>query len=510
MALPGCVRYDLPLSPNGSRGVHTALRAMVGQGANRYLSTKVVCLVFGMLVLGLLLTTSSMPLKAQEARKPNIIFILTDDMRKDELGRMPLTQDLLAAKGTTFNNAFVPYGTCCPSRASILRGQYTHNHNVWSNRAPRGGFEKFHSEGLEASTVATWLRERAGYHTVFLGKYLNEYPGDMRRSYVPPGWDEWYARLGPTNEYDYYDYDLNQNGHVVHYGTAVRHYYTDVLSRKARDYVSRRAPKARPFFMYLSVGAPHGPATPAKRHRDMFSKVPLPKPPSFNEKDVSDKPNGVRTKRRLDGRDIRKLTVWYRNRLRTLQAVDEMVAKLVSELRQRRELDSTYIFFTSDNGFHLGEHRLTLMKRTPYEEAIRVPLVVRGPDVPVGMTRGEFALNIDFAPTFADLARTTPPSFVDGRSLRPLLRRGTPSSWRTVFLLESNQAGRTYGVRTAQKKYVEYGGGFRELYDLTTDPYELNNGFSAANPAFVAGLESRLEALRTCAGQSCRDAEDGP
>jgi len=358
--------------------------------------------------------------------------------------------------------------------------------------------------------VATWLKRRAGYHTVLLGKYLNGYPGDMRRSYVPRGWDEWYARLGPTNEYDYYDYHLIENGHAVHYGTAERDYYTDVLSRKARAYVSRRAPKAQPFFVYLSVGAPHGPVTSAKRHRDMFSNVPLPRPPSFNEKDISDKPSGVRNKKRLDGEDIRELAVWYRNRLRTLQAVDEMVAGLVSELRQQGELDNTYIFFTSDNGFHLGEHRLALLKRTPYEEAIRVPLVVLGPDVSAGMIRREFALNIDFAPTFTDLARTSAPSFADGRSLRPLLRRGTPPSWRTVFLLEFDKWGRTYGVRTAQRKYVEYQSGFRELYDMETDPYELDNGYSAAEPTLVARLHSRLKALRACAGQSCRDTEDEP
>jgi arylsulfatase A-like enzyme len=457
-------------------------------------------------------SVGSTSLRETEAMpRPNIIFILTDDMRKDELGRMPLTQNLLAAKGITFNNAFVPYSTCCPSRASILRGQYTHNHNVWNNSAPAGGFVRFHSEGLEASTVATWLRGRAGYHTVLLGKYLNEYPDDMGQSYVPPGWDEWYARLGPTHTHDYYDYHLNENGHVVHYGTAEPDYYTDVLSRKARNYVSRRAPKARPFFMYLSVGAPHDPATPAKRHENMFSEVTLPRYPSFNENDVSDKPNGVSIAPLLDGEDIRELTVSYRNRLRSLQAVDETVARLVSELRQQRELDNTYIVFTSDNGFHLGEHRLALVKRTPYEESIRVPLVVRGPNVPAGITRDELALNIDFAPTFMDLAGTTSPSFVDGRSLRPLLRGGRPSaSWRTAFLLESNQSGRTYGVRTAQKKYIQYGGSTRELYNLKTDPYELDNDYFAAEPALVAALSNRLKALKVCAGQSCRAAENGP
>jgi N-acetylglucosamine-6-sulfatase len=190
-----------------------------------------------------------------------------------------------------------------------------------------------------------------------------------------------------------------------------------------------------------------------------------------------------------------------------------MVQKLISELRQHGELDNTYIFFTSDNGYHLGEHRIILAKRTPYEEAIRVPLVVRGPHVPGGTIRREFALNIDFAPTFIDLASTAAPSFVDGRSLRPLLRRGTPSTWRTAFLLEFQRAeiGRVYGVRTAQNKYVKYpNSGFRELYDLETDPHELDNGYSTADPALAARLQRRLEALKGCAGKSCRAAENGP
>lgn len=484
------------------------LRAGGGRGVLKRLNMKIVCLVVGMFALGLSLTASSTSLEAQAAEKPNIIFILTDDMRKDDLQYMPQTRKLLAAEGTTFRNAFVPYGTCCPSRASILRGQYTHNHNVWNNLAPSGGFEKFHSEGLEASTLATWLRGRAGYHTVLMGKYLNDFPGDMSRTYVPPGWDEWYSRLGPRGEYGYYDYELNENGRLVRYGTAEQDYSTDVFSGKARDYVSRRAPKNQPFFMYLSVGAPHGPVTPATRHRSMFSDLDLPRPPSFNERDVSDKPKWA-IRPLLDREDTRELTLWYRNRLRTLQAVDDMVKGLVNELSRQGELDNTYIFFTSDNGFHLGEHRLALLKRTPYEEVIRVPLVVRGPAVPAGKARGEFALNIDLAPTFADLAGSSAPSFVDGRSLRPLLRDRTPTSWRTAFLLESQLTGQDYGVRTAQEMYFESANGFRELYDLRTDPYELENSYPAAEAARVATLEDRLRALKSCAGKSCRDAEDG-
>jgi hypothetical protein len=195
----------------------------------------------------------------------------------------------------------------------------------------------------------------------------------------------------------------------------------------------------------------------------------------------------------LNSDRVKELTAWYRNRLRTLQAVDEGVAALVKELREQGERSNTYIFMYSDNGFHLGEHRLALQKRPPYEHAIRVPLVVRGPGVPAGTTRGEFALNIDLAPTFADLAHTIAPSLVDGRSLTPLLRGGAPSTWRSAFLLELNRdnTSRAYGVRTARRKYIEYADGFRELYQLKTEAYELVNSYDeeVMPPALAARLQ---------------------
>jgi arylsulfatase A-like enzyme len=360
----------------------------------------------------------------------------------------------------------------------------------------------------------------ADYRTVLLGKYLNDYPSDLSRSYVPPGWDEWYGRLDP-HEYDYYDYYVNENGRVVHYGNDEKDYYTDVLARKAKGYVRRTAPGDEPFFMYLSVGAPHGPATPAKRHKRMFTEEKLPRPPSFNEADVSDKPTYVRKAPLLTADQIKENAQRHRDRLKMLQAVDEMIEGLVNELRAQGELKNTYLIFTSDNGWHQGEHPISRKKRTPYEESIRVPLVVRGPGVPAGQTREEFALNIDMAPTFAGIGKAAAPDFVDGRTLEPLLTGDTPSTWHTAFLLENSYdagqpvvdpgtAGSYYGVRTDQQKYVDmYNDGERELYDLTADLYELTNGYPTADPALIASLQTRLDALKACAGQSCRDAEDG-
>jgi N-acetylglucosamine-6-sulfatase len=269
--------------------------------------------------------------------------------------------------------------------------------------------------------------------------------------------------------------------------------------------------------MYLSTNAPHTPAYVPQRHQGMFSDTPLPKPPSFDEPDVSDKPAWVREKPRLTQGSVDYFEELYRKRLRSLQSVDQMVGRLVSVLRDTGELSNTYILFTSDNGFHLGEHRLEA-KATPYEEAIGVPLLVRGPGVPRGVSRSKMALNNDFAPTFAELAGVTPPSFVDGRSLRPLLSASQPASWRSAFLVEHRRSD-TEGpfarlvpnydaVRTANHLYVEYGTGERELYDLGSDPYELQSLHASAGIELKSRLASRLDGLRGCAADSCRSAEN--
>ncbi len=487
-------------------------------------------------------------------QQPNIVFILADDMRADEFEHMPQTRQLLAEEGLVFEEAFVTHSLCCPSRTSILRGQYTHNHQVQTNGPPEeGGFEKFRSMGHEDSTLATWLKS-GGYQTVLIGKYLNGYPRTEEETYVPPGWDEWYGRLRGE---PYYDYQMNENGRVVSYGGGEQDYYTDVLAEKAKDYARRVAGSSRPFFMYLAPATPHGPFIPAPRHEDAYADVEAPRPPSFDEPDVGDKPEWVRdlprlgpeepadaeeeltgpveepadTEEELTGpeeepagaeedsaRAEEKIDNAYRNRLRMLLSLDEMVAGLVEELRAAGELENTYLFFTSDNGYHLGEHRIALGKRTVYEEAVRVPLAVRGPGVAPATTADEMVLNIDFAPTIAELAGVPAPSFVDGRSLVPLLSGTTPETWRSAFLLEHWSGGGggprqvpTYAaVRTGTYKYVEYDNGERELYDLSSDPYELESQHDSADPALVGELESRLEALKECAGRSCREAEDAP
>jgi N-acetylglucosamine-6-sulfatase len=443
---------------------------------------------------------------AQTAAKPNIVLILTDDMTLQDAEYMPKLHSLMMDQGTTFENAFVTNSLCCPSRATILRGQYTHNHQLWTNDPPLGGFQGFHDLGHESSTVATLLRS-GGYRTALIGKYLNGYPA-ADPTYVPPGWDEWYAESGGGG---YYGYKLNENGQVVQYGSSAEDYKTDVLARKATDYVRRSAANEQPFFMYLGHKAPHGSTVmPASRHEDSYPGVTAPRPPSFNEADVSDKPKWVSSRPPLSADDIAYIDELYGERLRSLLAVDDMIESLVDTLRDSGELDNTYIFFTSDNGYHLGQHRLTPGKWTAYEEDIRVPVVVRGPGVPAGQVSDRFTLNNDFAPTFADLADVNPPSFVDGRSLAPLLGNDPPTSveWRSAFLVEIGRPNFPFeAVRTERHLYVEHDTGERELYDLIDDPYQLDNRYATADPDLIAQLQARLEALRGCVGAECRSAE---
>jgi arylsulfatase A-like enzyme len=432
---------------------------------------------------------------------------------------MPKLRGLLIDKGTSFDNFYISLPQCCPSRASILTGLYTHNHNVQGNLPPLGGFQKFYDEGLEGSTVAVRLQE-AGYRTVLFGKYLNGYPGDEGPSYVPPGWDEWYGRL---NENVLYGYKINENGQVVSYDNNTEDYYTDVLSKQVTDFVHRTASDSEPFFMYVAPSAPHAPATPAERHKDAFADEKVPRSPSFNEEDVSDKPPWIRNIASLSNKEISEIDDYYRQRLRSMLAVDEMVASLVQELKDAGKLDNTYIFFTSDNGWEQGQHRIPKEKGRPYEESSRVPLYVRGPGVSAGSKTDKLLVNTDFAPTFADLAGTSFPS--DGRSFKPLLE-GEESSWRSAILLERLEESSENGekkkeniesvgdyhpyeaVRSGSYKYIEYANGERELYDLEADPSELDNIYESADPSLVEDLKARLDALKSCSGTGCQEAED--
>jgi arylsulfatase A-like enzyme len=448
---------------------------------------------------------------AASSARPNIVFIMTDDEDVRIHRYMPKTKALIEDQGVAFENYFVTYSFCCPSRATTLTGQYAHNHRVMGNLLPTGGTNKFRQMGHESRTVAVWLQE-AGYRTGLFGKYMNNYE-KKDVFYVPPGWDEW---IGGENYY--FDYVMNENGTPVRYGDQPEDYFTDVLARHASDSIRRASAADEPFFLYITPSAPHAPATAAPRHADLFADTPYPFPPSFDEGDVSDKPSLIRDLPPLEPWQREAIERHYRERLRSLQAVDDMVETIIRTLEETGELDNTYIIYTSDNGWHMGEHRQFVGKTTAYEEDIRVPFVMRGPGVPKGKRLTSLVVNTDLAPTFAAIAGATPNSFVDGRSFLPLLS-DPEQPWRVSFGIERGQIDNTmeitgaatfHGLRTADWTYVDYGNGERELYDLRADPYQLENIAGRVDSALLAQLSQRAAELANCAGSACRELEDAP
>jgi N-acetylglucosamine-6-sulfatase len=508
------------------------------------------------------------PAGQQTDGRPNIITIILDDMRADDLDAMPAVQSQLAAQGSRFQNCIVAAPLCAPARASILRGQYAHNHGILRGNGVNGGFRLFRSSGQDSSTIATWL-QAAGYRTALFGKYLNGYLDDEDPSdsdgdaYIPPGWDEW---VGMT-ETGYFRFVVNDGGELKQFRTGKKRQYdekrmqrtwytpkgrvrysvadkkhpysTDVFAGRALDFVKRTARGNQPFFMYVAPFAVHGPAEPAVRHATASNGAMVPRTAAFNEADVSDKPTWVQQSPLLSESQAAELDSRHAARRATLLAVDEFVQSLIDRLAQERILDNTYIVLSSDHGFLLGEHRLAA-KGVPYEQAINVPLVMRGPTVPAGAVIDQLVSQVDLAPTFAGWAEAATPSFVDGRSLTPLLQEARhETQWREHALVEHYRRSRDDEVKSPgfcalrgdRFVYVEYQPPLRpgaevddqqaevqpapepnstvqrELYDLTMDPLQLLNLIRTAEPALVESFSKKLASMRTCRGASCRETE---
>jgi N-acetylglucosamine-6-sulfatase len=442
---------------------------------------------------------------AQITGPPNFVFVMTDDLDERSMGQLSGIRNIMGSGGTTFENAYVTYSLCCPSRATFLRGQYPHNHHIVGNSLPQGGAGKFRELGLDKSTIATWLNG-ADYQTKYIGKYMNSY-GGLR---VPPGWDEWFVLMGdPT------DGRINQDGREI----ALSGHSTDVFANNASAFIRRSAANPQPFFITVGTVAPHSPPPVADRYKSFFTNTALPRPPNFDEADVSDKPKYIQSyPYPLSTTKISAMQNQYRNRLRSMLSVEDLLRQIVTTLQDTDELTNTYIFFTSDNGFHMGNHRVYPGgKWLPYEEDIGVPLMVRGPGVPANTIRKQLVINNDFAPTMADLADVPVPAFVDGRSFAPLLTTSPPASWRVAFLEEGWLQSTTNpgvpkvpthkGVHTRDHMFVEYDTGEKELYDLIVDPYQLKSKSRAENPALYSALETRLNNLRDCSAAACRTAE---
>jgi arylsulfatase A-like enzyme len=485
--------------------------------------------------------------------RPNVVVIQADDQTAAQFTRrvMPRTFKLLVDHGTSFRDYIATTALCCPSRASLVTGQYAHNHGVFANGGEEGGYQALRDKG---NVLPVWL-EQAGYNTIHLGKFLNGYwkVGDDPAA-VGPGWDDWQTLI--NKEDAYYNYDLSNNGQVVHHGDKPSDYVTRVLERKAVRAIHDYSKVNAPFYLQFDERAPHvernrsGPCAghtryplPAPQDQDRFRHARLPKIPSFNEKRMGDKPAFLRQAPSLDAREKRMITKHWRCSLASLVAVDRSVARVYQAVKKSGELDRTVFIYISDNGQFFGEHRVATGKVLPYEEALRQPLVIRLPkryregasrvrdvDAAVG--------NIDLAPTILDLAkaRPCPPGgacrTMDGRSLLPLLtdrrhwpkRRSLLSEYR-VFVPHHYGTCKFAAIRTPTTLYAEHYSVTDpetdkcararppevERYDLSRDPFELRNlchgGKLASCPPGKSQerLESELRQLRDCAGVKGRD-----
>jgi N-acetylglucosamine-6-sulfatase len=421
---------------------------------------------------------SSSRSRAQVATKPNIVFVLTDDQHIHHLKHMPYLSSKPHGNWVEFTNAFENVPLCCPTRATILTGQYSHYHGI----AGQSG-RNFN----DTATIATWLKS-GGYRTALIGKYLNGYPYPNKpTNYIPPGWDYWTVFNGPNH----YNYSLNENGRTVSYGSAPADYSTDVLHRKAINFINT-TPTSTPFFLYLNTHAPHSAYIPAPRHKDVYRTLPIFYGPNFNESEVSDKPAWVRG---LPLRSKSTMDSNQRKAAETLLAVDESIKGIMDKLIERGQLDNTVFIFMSDNGFSFGAHRW-VKKACVYEECVRTPLLIRYPGIGGNRTETRLVSSVDMAPTLTSLAQVTPTLKGNGRSLLPLLS-GTSTDWRSSLLLEyqgpinSNSPSKFWAVRTPEWKYVELSTGEKEMYDMVNDPYELVN---VVNRSDLSSTRSSLSA----------------
>ena len=511
---------------------------------------------------------------ASSESKPNVLVVMTDDQPYGAERYMPNVQRL-ARRGATFENAYVSFPICCPARATFLTGQYAHNHGVKSNFGINGGgFENFDDQD---NALPVWLQD-AGYNTAFVGKYLNEY-GAGDPTLIPPGWDDWHG-LVDYSTYNYFNWTINDNGDLHTYGDpdysdalieladsgvetdidspaeglamALRifqpfeyfgaadqdDYQVDVTGRIADESLQELAGDDDPFFLYFSpiashregdfegiggarTGRPEPDPRPPERYEDTFDDVSLPGDPSFNEADVSDKPETVSGRDSLDPETIEDLTETYRGQLGALRAADDALGEMLRTLRRAGELDDTLIVYTTDQGFYQGQHRIAFDKYIPYEPAIQIPLVVAGPGVPRNRVVTEPVYNHDLAPTILDAAGAEAGREEDGVSLLPALH-GEELPERAL-LLEAlapalpfeignevfDKQVPFHGVRTERWKYIDWSYGAEELYDLREDPYELENLAEDPGHAEVkADLATLADDLRGCSGDGCLGLAD--
>ncbi len=463
-------------------------------------------------LLAVALTALLAPAAAQA--KPNIVFIMTDDQTVPSTS-IQRNVSLIQTQGTTFTETIASYPLCCPSRATYLSGQYSHNHGVIHNAGDFGGYIHFdHSNSLPL-----WLQS-AGYRTMHVGRYLNGYGvQNPDITEIPPGWNDWISGVG-EQVFNYEQWQTNENGQIFN-RPGLDHpgeFQTDFYGRRAAELIDQAAPSAQPFFLSLTFPAPHSGApidsddpsslatpSPAPRHRDAFASRPLPRPPNFDEADMTTKPQIVADLPRLSPERIADVQENYQQELESLLSVDDAVGSVLNALERSGELDDTLLIYTSDNGFFHGEHRLASEKVLPYEEAARIPLIMRGPGVPRGRKIGQLVSNIDWAPTIVDAADARAQRLMDGSSLFPVMKDPRRERGREIVLengVGANGVPMFRALRNERYIWIDHKTtGEYELYDLRKDPYELRNLEDLDSYSTIRGaLAKRLNKLQRCRG----------
>jgi arylsulfatase A-like enzyme len=465
---------------------------------------------------------------AEKESRPNVVVIMTDDQDFRSMPVMPQTRRLIGRAGVTFDRNVVNYPLCCPSRATFLTGQYAHNHGVLWNNWPWGGYRML--DGSE--TLPVWLG-RAGYRTIHIGKYLNEY-GEEDPTEVPKGWDDWYGGVDPST-YDYYGMTINHNGELKTYSRKPRNYSTNVYTRLANHAIGEATRSRKPFFLNLAPNAPHtvaiqsgatkegSPALPPPRYRDVFADKPMPIYPNFNEADISDKPTSLAQyfPTQMTEEQILQLQDHWRGRMGALLGIDDMVKDVVSKLRRTGEFKNTVIIFTSDNGWILGEHRLrdpitedgkaAGVKFVPYEGSSRVPLLIEGPGFPAGRHVEGVASNVDLARTIVDITGTRDEVGLqmDGISLQDAANDPKMLADRGALIeTAANPRGILpyIAVRTKRYSYGLQADGQEGLFDLKLDPWELESVHDDPRYAQIKSiLRGVVEDLAECKGAGCRE-----
>ena len=455
---------------------------------------------------------------AAATRRPNVLMITADDAAPGDLRFMPHTRELIADRGVTFTNGVAPTPICVPARASLLTGQYTHNHKAYTIEGKGGGFASFDSR----NALPTWLH-RAGYDTLFIGKYLNGYgdAGSGTARHIESGWTQWRPTVGGST-YNFMHPTLNINGRLARYDQ----YNSNLFADQTVDLLARPSRKDKPWFMWVNYVAPHhggsldaddpqvryprNPASwvkttkPAPRDANRFRSLRLPQDANMFRSVRRGWFNGA-SMSPLKRRNVREA---YQQRIEALQSVDRGVARSVAALRRTGQLRNTVVMFTSDNGYLVGQHN-RFGKLYSYNDSQRIPVVMSGPGVPVGKRVRTAVTNPDIAVTIAALAHAEPGRQVDGIDVMPLLRLGYRERVIPTEAYPVHGGTRPIytGIREGTWTYTRLrkSGPLREeLYNRATDPSELHN--LAGRPAFASQLK-RFRALdaqyRDCAGDTC-------